>query len=118
MRFPAFIKNHPAISGFVVGAVFTPFFAYVTGGILGSLQERAAFPMNQARIELVRSTLTRIPCDGRVLAYSPWVGEGKDWNVRIAYEHEAQQHWYSRYLSPASWLQVPLIPVPCEDKAL
>ena len=99
---------------FVLGLLCSPVASFVMNGTMSSLQERGTFPMIQQQIEWTRSVAATIPCDGRVLAFAPIIASVVEMDRRIAHEHEAQMHLYSRFFSRRAWLQVELIPVPCE----
>lgn len=101
---------------FLAGMLGPQLLGFPITGLFGSLQERAAFPMVRQQYELIRSVAAGTPCDDRVLAFAPVIAAVMEANRRIAHEHEAQQHLYSRYFSRRAWLDVELIPVPCERK--
>ena len=105
-----------AVAAFVSGAIFPALFGFGINGVLGSLQERAAFPMNVQRIEYDRAQVKTIACGLEALPFQPLMADAISWNLRIVHEHEAQRHWYSRWFSPRSWLKVELIALPCEEK--
>lgn len=101
----------------VVGSFFGLVGPWCVNGVLASFQERAAFPMLQQEIEWTRQASASIPCDSRVLAYAPIISSLTIFNQRIVHERETQQHLYSRFFSPRSWLQVRPIPIPCQKEA-
>lgn len=111
-------KKRAALIGacaFVVGMIGPQLLGFPITGTMMSLQERAAWPMLVQQIEWTRSVAATIPCDNRVLAFAPIIAAVTELDRRIAHEHEAQQHWYSRYFSRRAWLTVKLIPLPCEQ---
>ena len=105
-----------SIAGFLAGTMFSPFFSFTITGSLMSLQERATFPMLLQRSEVVRHAMLAVPCDERILAFSPLIAQAVDWNTRIAHEKEANLHTLTDYFSTDRWNSTAPIPLPCEEQ--
>jgi hypothetical protein len=82
-------------------------------GLLQGLQEWLTFPMLMQEVEMVRAAASVMPCSTIGIAYQPVIAAVISWNVRIAHEKESRRHWWSYWLSPFWWNDVPLIPMPC-----
>jgi hypothetical protein len=83
-----------------------------SSGLLQAAMEYATFPMQVARIEVIRKSLKRVPCGVEGVAFQGVIVQAINWNERIAHEHEANMHWYSDPFSPDWWLDINLLDLP------
>jgi hypothetical protein len=88
-----------------------------SSGLLQAGMEYATFPMQVARIEVIREALKQVPCGVEGVAFQGIIVQAITWNERIAHEHEANMHWYSDPFSPDWWLDLELLMLPdCNER--